>query len=291
MLRLKKQIKLEATKRGKGTVHALLLNRPIASTSNERVEWMTKIYGHRGSKGQFPENTLLSFQQAINEGVDGIELDVHLTKDKEVVVIHDERLDRTTNGSGFINKLTLEEIKQYSAGVKYADYDRYEESWNLEKVPTLQEVLELLAPYDLELNIELKTNLIQYEGLEEKVLSILKDFPERKKVILSSFHLQTLLNIRRLDSHAQIAYLLNQPIPLPKQYAEILGFEALHLNKSVVLSNPGVWQSLGSLLRIWTVNEEEEIQQLLDMNVAAIITDYPDKALALRKHGDSSSAS
>src|SRR5690625_3867679 len=131
----------------------------------------TKIYGHRGCMGTFAENTLLGFRQAIRQGADGIELDVQLTKDGEVVVIHDETLERTTDGTGYVKDLTLQEIKQYSAGVKYAHFKTYDQVvWDRERVPTLREVLELLAPYPIELNIELKTSLFQYEGIEEKEL-------------------------------------------------------------------------------------------------------------------------
>lgn len=89
----------------------------------------TKIYGHRGAMGEYPENTLLSFKQAIEQGADGLEIDVQLTKDGEVVVIHDERLDRTTTGSGFVKDLTLNEIKQYSAGANFKHLLKYNEAW------------------------------------------------------------------------------------------------------------------------------------------------------------------
>ena len=86
---------------------------------------MTKIFGHRGAKGTYPENTLLSFKKAIEIGVDGLELDVHVTKDGEVVVIHDETLDRTTSGSGWIKDLTLAEIRKVSAGSRFCHFNKY----------------------------------------------------------------------------------------------------------------------------------------------------------------------
>src|SRR5690606_22694732 len=127
--------------------------------------------------GIYPENTLISIEKAIEQGVDGIEIDVHMTKDGEIVVIHDEKLDRTTDGTGYIKDLSLAEIKKYSAGVKFSHFPHYDESvWKLERVPTLKEVFELIAPYDIELNIEFKTSLVNYEGIEEKVLNLVKKY-------------------------------------------------------------------------------------------------------------------
>eukprot|EP00130_Batrachochytrium_dendrobatidis_P008519 XP_006683394.1 hypothetical protein BATDEDRAFT_28907 [Batrachochytrium dendrobatidis JAM81] len=198
----------------------------------------TKIYGHRGCMGTYPENTLLGFQKAIEQGVDGLELDVQLTKDGEVVVIHDEILDRTTDGNGYIKDFTLQEVKQFSAGVNFAHFPHYDEtSWKAERVPTLQEVLELLAPYNTELNIELKTYLINYEGIEEK-----------------------------LDKDAEIAWLLDQRISHPLDYIQSLDLEALHISKHVALSDAYYLKDLFEIIRVWTVNEKDEIKQLLDLN-------------------------
>ena len=122
---------------------------------------MTKIFAHRGSKGTHPENTLASFKEAVRVGSDGIELDVHLTKDGHLVVIHDETVDRTTNGTGEIRNLTLAEIKAMDAGGWF--HNKYAG----EKIPTLEEVLLLLTElgFNGQLNIELKTDVIQYKGL------------------------------------------------------------------------------------------------------------------------------
>lgn len=280
---------------------------------------MTKIYGHRGAKGTYPENTLLSFKKAIEQGVEGLELDVHMTKDGEIVVIHDESLERTTDGKGSIKDLTLEEIKQFSAGAKskFAHFPNYdEELWSAECVPTLMEVFELLKPYSTEVNIELKTTIEKYEGIEEKVLSIVKAYGNERKVIYSSFHLPTILRVKKLSPEAKIAWLLNEKITLPKDQLETLELEALHVAKSIVLPNKNValtlmhlistlnvseandikqlvdyiestnavdaFHNLYEQIRVWTVNEPEEIKQLLKIGVDAIITDYPERALAIR---------
>ncbi|WP_312095970.1 glycerophosphodiester phosphodiesterase [Niallia sp.] len=243
----------------------------------------TKIYGHRGAKGRYPENTLLSFQQAILQGVDGIELDVHLSKDGEVVVIHDEFLNRTTDGTGFVRACTLEEIKKFSAGSKFSSLPDYEESWILEKVPTLKEVLQLLAPYPIELNIELKTYTFEYEGIEEKTIALVNEYGNGRKVVYSSFHLPTLLRIKGIDPAASIAWLLNHVISHPLDYIKSLGLESLHLHKDMVIDNLKDWQELKTLVRVWTVNQKEELVQLMDAEVESIITDYPELAIAIRQ--------
>jgi len=249
---------------------------------------MTKIYGHRGAKGSYPENTLLSFKKAIGQGVDGLELDVHLTKDGEVVVIHDETLDRTTNGTGWIKDLTLEEIKQVSAGSSFTHIPEYDEAWDLERVPALQEVLELLAPYPTELNIELKTYVFAYKGIEEKVQSIVEQYGNGRKVVYSSFHLPSLLRMKKVNPGANIAWLLNQEISFPADHIETLGLEALHLNKNIVLPRTEAAYRIMNLIglyeniRVWTVNDPDQIRQLLDLQVNAIITDFPETAIALR---------
>lgn len=277
---------------------------------------MTKIYGHRGDKGNYPENTLLGFQRAIEKGVDGLELDVHLTKDGEVVVIHDETLDRTTDGTGWIKDLTLKEIKQYSAGRPFTHFSAYDVSWVNEKVPTLSEVLQFIKPYPVELNIELKTSIIPYIGIEEKVLAIVEQLGHGREVIYSSFHLPTLLRLKQINPNAKIAWLLNEAITIPEDYLNSLGLEAFHLNKNIVLPKARIFQQISDLIhesqlqlpkegegyienklrqfdhqafesllhktRVWTINDPNEINQLLDLEVSAIITDFPERALALR---------
>lgn len=243
----------------------------------------TKIYGHRGSKGDYPENTMLGFKKALEEGVDGIELDVHLTKDDELVVIHDDTLDRTTNGTGFIRDYTLAELKRLSAGSKFQSFPRYEKDWENETIPTLEEVLQLFAPYDIELNIELKTYNIKYEGIEAKTVEAVKQWGNGRKVVYSSFHLPTLVRLKNISKEADIAWLLGHNLSLPEDYLSALNLESFHLGKKLLLEDGEQWKQVRELVRVWTVNQEDEIEQLLEQGVAAIITDYPARAISIRK--------
>ncbi|WP_353948544.1 glycerophosphodiester phosphodiesterase family protein [Sporolactobacillus sp. Y61] len=120
----------------------------------------TAIFAHRGSKANRPENTLAAFEEAARVQSDGIELDVHLTKDQEVVVMHDEKVNRTTNGTGQIKQFTLRDLQELDAGSWFSG------NYRKEKVPTLKEVLELLSDYSGVINIELKTDRNVYPGLK-----------------------------------------------------------------------------------------------------------------------------
>jgi glycerophosphoryl diester phosphodiesterase len=245
----------------------------------------TKIFGHRGSMGTMPENTLLGFRHALDCGVDGIELDVQLTKDGELVVIHDEKIDRTTDGTGYVKDYTLNEIKQFSAGVKFSNLELFDENvWCIERIPTLEEILELITPYQIELNIELKTNIFPYEGIEEKVLSIVNQFDYADKVIYSSFHLPSILKLKKIEPSAKIAWLLVYELSRPSEYVQILELEGLHLHKDLLLKGVNYGQSADDFsIRVWTVNDEQEMEQLLNMNnIETIMTDFPKEAFSLR---------
>ena len=118
---------------------------------------------HRGLSGLYPENTMIAFRKAIEADCDGIEMDVHLTRDGVPVVIHDEEVDRTTNGSGYVKDFTYEQLCNLDAGIKFSD------EFKGEKIPTLKEFFDFMKDNDKLINIELKNSIIHYEGLEEKV--------------------------------------------------------------------------------------------------------------------------
>jgi len=243
---------------------------------------MTKIYGHRGSKGDYPENTLLAFKKALEIGVEGMEFDVHLTEDDQFVVIHDATLDRTTTGTGRVKEHTLAELRQLSAGAKFTNLASYEKSWDQERIPTLGEVLELCAEYAIEINIELKTYEIQYPSIEAKLLKAVNDYGYDHKIIYSSFHLPTLIRLKTLDPSTNIAFLSEYALPFPHDYIQTFDLESLHLNKNVLLENPNVWKPFAKKIRTYTPNDEQDLRTLIGLGVEAIITDYPERALKLR---------
>lgn len=240
---------------------------------------MTKIYAHRGASGYAPENTLEAFKLAIKQGAEGIELDVQLTKDGEVVVIHDETIDRVSNKTGFVKDYTLAELKEFS-------FDNNIEGYKNTKIPTLKEVLELLKPTNLMLNIELKTSIIWYENIEEKVLKLVYDTDMRDRVIYSSFNHYSIKKIKNLDEKANTALLFGDVILYTVNYIKNANIPAIH---------PPVYQlkmdnfldeyiNSGLDIRVWTVNNPDDMQSLINKNIDAIITNYPD--IALKKRGE-----
>lgn len=161
-----------------------------------------KIWAHRGCSQRYPENTILSFEKAAGiKRLTGIELDIQLTKDGELVVIHDERVDRTTEGIGFVRDYTLAELKKLHI---YADNNP------CQYIPTMEEVLELLDDKlrdGLKLNIELKTSVYPYSGIEEKIVELVHKKGIEKSIVYSSFYANSLEKIRRLDADAEIGML------------------------------------------------------------------------------------
>ena len=222
---------------------------------------------------------MLAFKKAIEAGVCGMEFDIHMTKDKELVVIHDPTLDRTSTGTGFVKDYTLAEIRKFSIGAKFAEFKHYDPSWDDEVIPTLTEVLLLCKEHDLDVNVELKTYRVVYPDIEEATLEAVRAVGYKpEKVVYSSFHLPTILRIGRLDSSALLAWLVENFVPMPADYMETLSLAALHMDKDIVFANPEYWQQVADRLRVWTVNDEDEMRKLIDLRAAAIITDYPEIA-------------
>ncbi len=136
--------------------------------------------GHRGAKGHAPENTLASFQLGMEMGVTAVETDVHLSKDGEVVLIHDHTVDRTTNGHGFVKDLTLAELKKLDAGSWFAA------RFAGERIPTLTELL-IWAKDKVGVAIEIKNGPIYYPGIAEKTIRLLREHGMERQAILISF--------------------------------------------------------------------------------------------------------
>ena len=140
------------------------------------------VLAHRGYSGKAPENTMAAFELALAAGADGLELDVHITKDGEVVVIHDHTLERTTNGRGRVEELTYSELAQFDAGSWFG------EEFRGQRLPKLSEVCELIRGTDKIFNVELKTG-VGFQTLTEKVAELIVAYDLVHKTIISSFYL------------------------------------------------------------------------------------------------------
>ncbi|MBY5035206.1 glycerophosphodiester phosphodiesterase [Streptococcus gallolyticus] len=236
---------------------------------------MTEIVAHRGSRIDRPENTLIAFEEAVRVGADGIELDVQFTKDKEVIVLHDLTVDRTTNGRGIVADFPLAELKTLDAGSwfgpEFAD----------QTIPTLQEVLDLLQELDFHgsLNIELKTADVAYEGIEKAIHSIVTSRNWNFSVMYSSFNLRSLYKMHHLEPKAEKAYLVSKNNFLVWLGGIASFITSLHLNCNWYFKEK---KKPLKHVRLWTVNDEQQMVQAFAQNVTGIITDKPAIAKALR---------
>lgn len=236
---------------------------------------MTQIIAHRGSSGTHPENTMASFIEAERVQADGIEFDVQMTKDGELVIIHDERVDRTTDGQGWVKNFTLEEIKRLHIRSK---------KMPSEKVPTLKEVLNWAAGNHLLLNIELKTGLVQYPQLEKRVIEMIQEADLSKRVILSSFNHFSVEKVHKLDANLETAILFMEGLFEPWKYAKSIGANNLHCHWRAASKEfiEGTVQA-NMPFRPFTLNRKSYIRKFLNLGCHGLFTDYPEKALIIKR--------
>lgn len=163
------------------------------------------IWAHRGCSQMYPENTLTAFEKAMNiPGLTGIELDIQLTKDGELVVIHDERVDRTTDGFGNVRDYTLKELKNFHIHTGKPESER---------IPTMREVFELLLPKlksGFKLNIELKNSIFSYPGMEKKIVDMVEEFGVQDSIVYSTFYADSLRIVHELAPSAELGVLDNK---------------------------------------------------------------------------------
>ena len=238
----------------------------------------TKVWAHRGASAYAPENTLEAFLLAAEQGADGVELDVQLTKDGEMVVVHDEEIDRVSDGSGFVKDYTLAELKTLNFNKTHPEYQDV-------KIPTLREVYEALKPTGMTINVELKTGIFWYKDLEKKVLELTKEMEMEDRVIYSSFNHYSIAKILELDPKASTGILYADVIYDVVNYAKKIGTGALHPATFHVQMADFLQQYVESDLavHVWTVNDKAEIERLMDAGVDAVITNYPEKWRTLAK--------
>ena len=239
---------------------------------------MTLNFGHRGFSGNYPENTLLAFSKAIEAGCDGIELDVHLTKDGEVVVIHDETVDRTTDGTGFVADYTLKELKSFDASFKFKG------QYGINPIPTLREYFDLVKDTKIITNIELKTGINTYPGIEKKTLEIIDEYGLRDRIIISSFNHYSVLRMKELAPDMEYGFLTESWIVDFADYTKKLDCEYVHpIFKAVTDEFAAECKAAGIGINTWTVNEESDIRRLIGLDVHAVIGNYPDKVNRILK--------
>lgn len=240
----------------------------------ERRNRPVKIWAHRGASGHAPENTIPAFELAYQLGADRIELDVQLTKDGVPVVIHDERIDRVSDGTGYVRDYTLEELKSFNMNRQFPAYGKVQ-------IPTLSEVYDFVKDTGLEINLELKNSVIFYEGLEEKVLKLAEEKGLADRMIYSSFNHYSMRKIQGLLPSARTAFLYSDGILDIADYAKSHGAYAVHPSL-VNMKYPGndiVKSCHGKNIRVnvWTVNEKADFEKMRELGVDAVITNYVER--------------
>ena len=234
----------------------------------------TLNFAHRGASGHAPQNTLAAFLLAAEMGADGIELDVHLAGDGEVVVVHDATVDATTDGQGRVGAMTVSELQALDAGGWFG------ERFAGEHIPTLQEVFDAVG-HRLLVNVEIKAELGHHPpALEAEVVRLIEDNQMTERVIVSSFSPQSLRRVRKLNPNIPLGLLYGKPEPafLPLLLRWLLvPYDALHPGFGMVhagyLAQARRWNKR---VNVWTVDDADDMRRMRDLGVNSIITNYPD---------------
>lgn len=238
-----------------------------------------EIFAHRGASYYAPENTLPAFELAHEQGADGIELDVQLTKDGKVVVIHDETIDRVSTGTGYVRDYTLSELRKFSFHNQIREYAGHAE------IPLLREVLKLVKPWGIKVNIELKTGIFWYPEIEEKIVRIVWEENMEEKVIYSSFNHYSIQKIQEIKPDADVAYLFSDVIIDAHKYSGYNGVKGLHipLYQAEMRNILEKYQKSNLPIRVWTADRRKELEMLIHAGVTAIFTNRPDVAMKVRQ--------
>jgi glycerophosphoryl diester phosphodiesterase len=230
---------------------------------------MTLVLGHRGCAGEAPENTLASFQLALEQGCDGIELDIHLSSDGQLIVCHDPTVNRTTDGKGWIYEMTLEQLKRLDAGAWF------HESFRGERIPTLEEVFDLMPANQL-INIEIKHSYGR--RIEAKLAELLRANGRLENVVVSSFDHKSMVHFKQLLPELNIGLLYMENLVNHIKLAEMTGIPVHSLHPYYRnIDKEDVQSALDSGLCLYpyTINEEAQQKLFVQYGVTGIITDFP----------------
>lgn len=243
-------------------------------------EWFTTsplVIAHRGASAYAPENTLAAFRMALEQGAHAIELDAKLTKDDVVVILHDGTLDRTTTGSGTIHLQKYQDIRDLDAGSHFSPEFRHEH------IPALAEVLEAVGRQML-VNIELTNYIRPWDSLPERAFHIVNKYNLENRILFSSFNPLALIKIKRIDPNLARALLIHpgEPRLIRWLFQILIKGEAFHPHYSLVTPRLITDRKRESTrVNVWTVNQVEKMEQLMNWGVDGLITDYPDIALKI----------
>ena len=231
---------------------------------------------HRGASGYAPENTLAAYRRAVAQGVTFIETDLHLTRDAHFIAVHDETVDRTTNGQGAVHQMTLAELRRLDAGSWFAS------EFMSERIPTLEEILEFARKNDVVFYLELKPN--GFWGGEHALISALRNAAEIARSVIISFDPSILASLRKIEPTLMTGLLYDGSVDKPFEKALEIGARQLVVRGDLVTPNL-LQQARKQDLQVvcWTVNSPAHMRMLVAAGVDGIMSDYPDRLLAALK--------
>lgn len=239
---------------------------------------MTYIIAHRGASRYAPENTMPAFARAVQMGADGIETDVHLSKDGIPVLIHDESLNRTTSGKGLVKEYTVHELKKLDAGSWFSSHFKHT------PIITLEEFLRWVKPYPVLINLELKTNVINYEQIEQRVCQLIESYNMTERTILSSFNPASLSRVKEIQPAIQTAFLTSQKIKHIISFLHDIHADALHVKYRIVNKDMiDMLRDENIPVRVYTVNRTSRLTRCFKWGCDGVVTDVPDLAHRIRQ--------
>jgi glycerophosphoryl diester phosphodiesterase len=251
-----------------------------------------RFFAHRGASGEAPENTIMAFRQAIEIGVLYAELDVHASRDGHIVVIHDDTLERTTNGRGKVQEQTLAELQKLDAGYWFSldNGQSYPFRATGVAIPLLVEVLRSFP--QLKFTVEIKQN---DPPIEEQVIAVVRNSGRTEGVILASEHDRVLARVRDLAPEIATSLAYGEVVDFIQRVVtqQLAEYRAPGLAIQIPPEFRGVplvtaetvtaAHALGCELHVWTINAQEEMRQLLELGVDGIMSDFPDRLLAVAR--------
>ena len=249
-----------------------------------------RLFAHRGASGEAPENTLAAFRQAAELGVSYAELDVHASRDGNIKVIHDDTLERTTNGHGQVRDYTLAELQRFDAGHRFSPDGGQTFPFRASGViiPTLAEVLRSFP--GLRFTVEIKQT---DPPIEEQVIAVVRDCRRAGEVILASEHDRVLARVRQLTSDIATGFAYGEVVDFIQRVAtgQLAGYrppgQAVQIPPEfqgvplITTETVAAAHALGCEMHVWTINEPPEMERLLDLGVDGIMSDFPGRLLTV----------
>jgi len=231
-----------------------------------------ELIAHRGASAYAPENTIASFKKAIEMGLKAVEFDVQISKDLELIVIHDYTLERTTSGKGKVRDYTLKELQGLDAGSWFS------KEFQGEKIPSLRKVLEVVKNNEF-INIELKRDKNDKRKFDIQLIDLIDEMKIKDKVIISSFDHEILVDIFELDNTLSLALLFHEEIRDLKEYIDKLGIKINSINPNKNSLNENYIKKIKELnlnINAYTINSYEEYVKLNNLGIDRIFTNFPD---------------